>query len=421
MAPITLGQDPLRHAARALDAVRSAENLHPFALQDDLPLLAHALAEVGDTEGLYWLCDWATTSHARHNAEALSRLLPAFSKLQDETGLVSTLQKFVDCLLGNAAPCFLPAGAAQAYQVLDDGKALRRMAREALADFDKVRDGSKTPHLPKPLVPVLVAARDKNALMQLLKSPREKWPYEHEWGPGLELILPALAELGVDEPDFHPGLKRAIKNTGKRWSDIQRAIAHAQAKRGDVGKAFSTANDIQHLKQRAQAYCGIARNLLETGARKQAAAAFDKAIELSPAILSETLLLGDMALVATALKAPKRVQSGLHMAFLSGVTEDFVSIRDFDKFATAARVLCRIGSDEGIRSAEAVLEKTTSVLARAECGAALAIASAQTGKKEQSLALAAETRKRVEALVDPQQRARVRHFDQGFRALRERQ
>ncbi|MEM8591953.1 MAG: hypothetical protein AAGF13_05445 [Pseudomonadota bacterium] len=397
MARGTLGQDPVRHAARALDAVRSAKNLHPSALEDDLPLLAHALADVGDTKGLHWLCDWATTSHARHNAEALSRLLPAWGKLQDEAGLVSTLQKFVDLVSGNApARCMLHAGAAQAYQALDDGEALRRMAREALADFDKTTDGSKTPRLLKPLVPVLVAARDKNALMQLLKSPREKWPYEHEWGPSLELILPALAELGVDEPDFHPGLKRAIENTGKRWSDIQRAIAHAQAKRGDADKAFSTANDIKLLSQRAQAFCGLARHLTQAGAREQAVAAFDKAIELSPAILNDTVLLGDMALAATALDVPKRIQNGLRLAFLSDATADFVCIEDIDKYAAAVRILCRIGNDEGIRRAEAVLGKATNTAMRSECSAAFALALAEAGNTDRALKRADETRRRSE-------------------------
>ena len=124
---------------------------------------------------------------------------------------------------------------------LGDPQAAKTMAREALEAFLQVTDGSVTPNVLPHLIPVLVAVGDGDGLVRLSEMPVRKWPYAREWGPGVRLLLPALARLGLD--DVRPRPYQTFLREKSYFDQSQVDLAAVYAERGLYDRAVAAADE----------------------------------------------------------------------------------------------------------------------------------------------------------------------------------
>jgi tetratricopeptide (TPR) repeat protein len=366
-----------------------------FCLRDHLPWLADALARTSNSAGLQRLREWILTLNPYYRGELFQALLPALGRLSDKAAIAEILASSHELRASDRSILF----AAVSSMLLDAGDrdGAAQAARDALTAFEEERDGSVTPDVLPRLVPALVAIGDKDGLMGLLKMPGDKWPYPREWVPGLRLLLPALAKLGVDDPD--PKGLEALIGHGSAFGEAQCDIAEAQARRGLFDQAAATAAHIHPAHCRAEAYFRLARVLAERGDSTAAEEQLLAAASNFPAIHQDTLLLGEMAVLAAEIGAAPRLRQGLKRAFLRAAEVNLVAI-DADIFTSAVRPLARIGDEAALSQAAAVVDATRDLLAKARSGAALLLALAEAGRFAHIEERRKHTAQAIEQLVD---------------------
>ncbi|MEO8123062.1 MAG: hypothetical protein ABI633_03355, partial [Burkholderiales bacterium] len=399
----------LRHAARALDGIAAAcskDARLPYG--DACAQLAMALAQAGDRSRLARLCGLLIERDGRADWWDMKDLMPALALAGDVPGIrrivaavdqAATQHEWVRAFQRSV----LWAAASTALYATGHADEARAAGSTALQAFEEERDGSVTPNVLPVLVPPLVQAGDRDGLLRLLHMPADRWPYQREWAPGLRLLLPALAELGVDNPRPE-ALERLATRATTAHAEAQCDIARALARRGETERAAATAAAIGAPLHRARAHLRIAQLLEQRGDIDGARRMLDHAAAGLPAVRADLDLMGELAAFAARIGARTRLRDELTAAFLQSARLEMLTL-SADIFAHALPGLAARGETTPLERALALVEATGPAEPRARCAAALALACARAGRAAVRDRSARCARQALAGIVDPAARA----------------
>ena len=402
------GEAALRHAATALDGIAArCESGWRLPDGDACAQLAMALAQAGNRSGLERLLELQLEQTPRSGWSNLKDLMLALAL----AGNVPGIRRIVAAVDHAAAQVqrvrafersVLWAAASTALYAIGHIDEARAAATTALQAFEEERDGSVTPKVLPVLVPPLLQAADRDGLLRLLYMPADRWPYPNEWGPGLRHLLPALAELGVDNP--RPEALERLAGMATAHAEAQCDIARALARRGEVERAAATAAAIGAPLYRARAHLRIAQLLAQRGDLDAALRMLDHAAAGLPAVRADLDLMGELAAFAARIGARTRLRDELTAAFLRSARLEMLTL-DAEIFSHALPGLAAGGDTTALERALALVEATGPAEPRARCAAALALACARAGRTNLRDRSARCARQAVAAIVDPAERA----------------
>jgi tetratricopeptide (TPR) repeat protein len=323
--------------AAALEAVLAA-GPGDYDVREQLGTIADSFVLLKDESSLHLLLDFVLGADKHLQPRLLQELLPALAKAGKKAVIETALASFTWAQSAQRSRV-LSAGAA-ALLKLGDASAAFAAAGEALEAFLQERDGAVTPDVLPQLIPVLVATNHGAGLVRLSEMGAAKWPYRREWGPGVRLLLPALAALGLD--DVRPRPYEVFKSEQSFVDPAQADLAEVYAKRGLLDKAIAAADTARSPKSRAEGHLRIARVMADSGDFSGAERRLAAALSRFPAIRGDAVLIAEMALLATRIGASHRVCWTLKQTFLRSTDIDVVNI-DINLYRNAARAAAQIG------------------------------------------------------------------------------
>lgn len=383
---------------RALDVVLASEQ-GSRDVQGCLRAIATGFGELNDRRSLAALCEWALGGSKYEQSELLRALLPAVAATGDRETIDLALGRFIWNRWTQRS--LVLAVGTSALLKLGDPQAAKTMAREALEAFLQVTDGSVTPNVLPHLIPVLVAVGDGDGLVRLSEMPVRKWPYAREWGPGVRLLLPALARLGLD--DVRPRPYQTFLREKSYFDQSQVDLAAVYAERGLYDRAVAAADEARAPKARAEAHVRVAEVMADSGDSERARDRFMAALSRFPAIRSDALLIAKMASLATKIGASPRACWILKQTFLS-VTGADVVIVDVPQYRNASRAAARIGDSSILKRMMAVVSAARLPNTKAATAAALALALAESNRHKDLDTLQGLVHREVKDIGDVVQR-----------------
>ncbi len=371
-----------------------------YKATDHIGPVASAFAHLKDVDSLRRLCHWALSGNKYQQPPRLEAVIPALALLGDKATIEAALTTFLWDRWSQRSRV-LAAGSAALLQI-GDTEAAGLRAREAVEAFLKNQDGAVTPDVLPHLIPVVVATGYKEGLVQISQMSADKWPYRREWGPGVRLLLPALAALGLD--DVQPRPYKVFLSETSFVDEAKVDLAQVYAERGLVDRAVTTADEARSPAARARAHVRIASVMANAGNVSRARERLLAALSRFPAIRGDAVLVADMALLATRIGANPSVSWTLKQTFLRSTDIDVVSI-DVETYRNAARAAARLEDDGLLRRATAVAAVARSPVTRAAAGAAVMLALAEAGRHEDSDKLKDIVHRDVQDVGDVTQRA----------------
>jgi tetratricopeptide (TPR) repeat protein len=384
--------------ARALDVVLASEQ-GSRDVRESLGAIATGFGQLNDHVSLATLCEWALGGSKYEQPKLLRAILPAIAASGDRATIDLALGRFSWDRWAERS--LMLAVGSSALLKLGDLQAAKTKACEALEAFLQEGDGSATPNVLPYLIPALVAVGDGNGLVQLSKMPASKWPYAREWGPGVRLLLPALARLGLD--DVRPRPYQPFLSEKSYFDKSQVDLAAIYAERGLYDRAVAAADEPRSPKARAEAHVRIAEVMADSGDSERAKERLMAALSRFPAIRSDALLIAEMASLAAKIGVSPRACWILKQTFLS-VTEADVVIVDVAQYRNASRAAARIGDSSILKRMMAVISASRIPNTKAATGAALALALAESNRHEDLDTLKSIVHREVQDIGDVAQR-----------------
>jgi tetratricopeptide (TPR) repeat protein len=353
-----------------------------YKANDYVEPIANALAHLKDLDSLRALHNWVRSANKYYQPRRVEALIPALARLGDKTTIEAALTNLVWDRRWQHS-CALAAGAAALLQ-LGDADAATIKAREAVDAFLEETDGAVTPNVLPHLIPVLVATGHKEGLLQISQMTADKWPYRREYGPGVRLLLPALAAVGLD--DVQPRPYKVFVSETSLVDEAKVDLAEVYAKRGLLDRAIAAAEEVRSPAARARAHVRIADVMARAGNTSSARERLLAALSRFPAVRGDGVLVAEMALLAIRIEINPSVPWMLKQTFLRATDIDVVSI-DVASFRNAARAAARITDDALLKRVKAIVSVARSPVTRAAAGAAVMLALAETGRHDESSSL----------------------------------
>jgi tetratricopeptide (TPR) repeat protein len=384
---------------RVLELVMDSEE-DDHDVKSSLGAIADVCVQLSDVRSLQKLTEWALRASKYYQPELLQALLPPLARSGDR-GTVDLVLRTFSWNRWAQRSIVLAAGAAALLQLGDSDAALSA-TREALEAFFKERDGAVTPGVLRHLIPVLVATGFGEGLVQISQMSAEKWPYGREWGPGVRMLLPALAALDLDEIRPRP-YELFVKETGY-VDQVQIDLAELHAKRGPLDKAIAAADQARSPRARAEAHLRIARALAGSGDFVRAQERLSAAVSRFPAIRGDDLLIAEMATLAARIEASPRVCWMLKQTFLRAMDQDVIDV-DIGLYRNAARSAAILDDRPILDRVKAVPSVPRRPEVRAATTAALMLAFAEAGRFEESDRLKDIVHREVDDIGDVTQRS----------------